>query len=971
MSWVALLSAQPVRQASTLQMLLQQGVTAFEAGDYAQADALFDELEAVFGQEAAYQAASLQRVVLPLRGYAAWVAGFPEEAVTHFTAFLTAFPEDDRKGPFVRFALAQSHQANGAPAAARDAFFAFMARYPDRPEMAMAQMRAAELAVELNAIDAALTEFTALAQGRAPFSVRQEARLRALQVALDFDRYETAAVLLHEGRWAVEVMPELAVLTFAALQLADWHAGREEWLAALNAYRLVLPRDHLLALQRTRQAELEARLQRQASFRDGEVAGIWGAYYRGISQRVTAFLAELETMDDYTAPALLRYGVAYLQAGRPWEAAAVLRSVAEDLGFPSAIRAEAHYRWIITAQVREDWAEALALARQLVDRYPEARQAPLALYLIGNALQNLEQYPEAIAVFRDLITRYPEHPFFPRFLFARGFAHLLHEDYPAAREDFAAYTNRYPDRPLATNARFWHAQAWFLEKAYAPALAEFDTLLVTTPADHYLLPEMRYRRGAVLYAQRDYAAARVQLETYLQEHPEHPSRAEARVLLGDTYMGLGELQRASVIFNQVGPEAKGLFPYAVFQRGKIFRALERYDLMADHYTAYAQRTDLTWHPRVSEALYWVGWARKKQGRIGEVFSLFREALDRFGNDLTATEMQAILASLHDLHRRYPKDPAALAEAERDPLLEMDDFLEWVTLEMQTARAAEQYTYYGRLATYQYNQRIQSIARLSSTDPAEANAWRARWEEAVRGDGAWLPQAAMDAETLAMMGAATAAEDRARARAYWHDLLARFPTSPARAKAWQGLMPLAEAEKDAEGVVHWAGQFIEAFPQHADYPGVVIEWATHLHTLERGSEAVARLEEILRLRHARGRHHAEAMYTLARIAEAHDQPERAIAYYQNVYNLYRAHPDLVTSAYQQSAQLFEARGDLGAAYRTYREMTFQDTLLDTATRTQAAAEMTRLESSVPIEQRTHAETLAAEVESHMPKEGGAE
>ena len=991
--WGPLLLAQPERQAQTLQSLLQQGLTAFEAQDFPTAADRFDELHRVFEREPEYRDPGLQGVILPLRGYAALVTGTPADAVDHFEAYLAAFPQNDRRGPFVRFALAQSHLANGAPTEARAVFQDFVARYPTRPEAAMAQIRAAEIAVELGEIDDALAALNALYASRAAFSVRQEARLRALQLALAHDRTARAADILAETDWSVDTMPELAVLTFAALELADWHAGRAAWDHAIAAYRLVLPRDRLIALQTERQAELRTRIARQSRFRDVDATGIWGEYYRGVLRRVDAFLTELEAMDDYTGPTLLRYGMAYLQADRLWEAETVLASVAEDATFNPALREEAHYRWIVTAQERADWSDALAIAQTFVARYPHARQAPLALYLIGHALQNLDRLPEAITVFTDLMARYPDHPFFPRFVFSRGFAHLLHEDHPAAREDFSTYTTRFPHQALAVNARFWHAQAWFLEKQYSAARTEFDALLAATPPDHFLVPEIRYRRGAVLYAQRDYAGARAQLEEYLERHPEHASRAEAQVLLGDTDMGLGELVRAAIIFRQVDPAAGGLFPYAVFQSGKIFRAMEDYERMARHFIAYAQREDLTPHPRVSEALYWVGWAREQQGRAAEAFPLYRDALDRFGNDRAATEIQALLQSLHNLHDRYVRDPAGFGawperdQADATSLLSVDDFADWLTLEMERAWEAEALTWYGRLVTYLDGRQREAIARQYAGDEARLTNEIRRWRTELRGYGERIPQAAMDADTLATFGrlwtelagdafaaaiqsgeasgaprlTAMRQENLARAQGLFADLLDRFPQSPARAQAYQDLIQIAMLERDRTAGITWAEAFIAAFPAHPDYPMVVLAWAYQLLALERADEAVPAVEELLRLRSARGKRQADAVMFLALAADRAGQTARAIAYYQNIYNLYRAYPGLVTYAYQRSAQLFEARGDLGAAYRTYREMTFRDDLLDAFIRDQAAQEMARLEPLVPVAQRTNADALAAEIE----------
>jgi tetratricopeptide (TPR) repeat protein len=82
-----------------------------------------------------------------------------------------------------------------------------------------------------------------------------------------------------------------------------------------------------------------------------------------------------------------------------------------------------------------------------------------------------------------------------------------------------------------------------------------------------------------------------------------------------------------------------------------------------------------------------------------------------------------------------------------------------------------------------------------------------------------------------------------------------------------------------------------------------------------------------MKSARGRLHAEALRGLAETALAEGDSARAIACFQRIYTLYQAYDDLVAEAWFRSAGLFEERGDLAAAYKSYRELSENERLQD--------------------------------------------
>ena len=135
---------------------------------------------------------------------------------------------------------------------------------------------------------------------------------------------------------------------------------------------------------------------------------------------------------------------------------------------------------------------------------------------------------------------------------------------------------------------------------------------------------------------------------------------------------------------------------------------------------------------------------------------------------------------------------------------------------------------------------------------------------------------------------------------------------------------------------------------------LLKGRTHLAEGEAES-AIETLAELLKLKHARGRPHAEAVSGIAEAYELRREPGKAIAYYQRVYTLYRAHPDLAAQSYLRSAHLFEEIDDLQAAYRTLLEFTESDEYRTFNEYMRARSDLVRLEPMIAALNQSKSDT----------------
>ena len=916
----------------TLPQLLEKAVTEFGSGRFAPAADAFGAIERDFGREPQWQEGALPRKVLPLRGYAQLRAGRPSDATRSFDEFLKRFPDEAGQRSFVLYSLALALMGEGRNADAEKRFAEFVRDFGGSAQAALAQGQRAELLFKLGRDPEGYSVLDDVIANAPSSLLRTQARLRALQRAIETSDAIRTRELLLGTPWAVDTMPELGMLAFSAMQAGD------RWLAAgsapdaIGAFRLVLPKSRLVAAQNARLESLRRVFAERAPAAAAGSGAVWVEFYRGLIARVDAQLTSLEAAEDFTPGLRMRQAQALLLGGRAHEAWLLLEGLATSADTEESLRTEAHYRWIIAAAALNQWDEALAIARAFVERNRFSELAPTALYMIAQAHLEQQRHVDAAAVLGDLIENYAAHDMRPRFLFTRGYCNAVLDQHDAARADFAQCAREFPSGPLAASARLWHALTHFFGKNHAKALEELDEL-AKLEKGRPLEGEILHRRASVLYALRRNEEAAAAAEDFLKRFQGHVREDEARVLLGDVFMALGKLEEAKELFAQVPVENASLFVYAAFQTGKILRAGEEYEKLADFFTRYSSRTDLPADARVGEALYWVGWARTQQERMADAFPVFFDAIARFGDNPRSGEFQPLITALERLHRRARLVDARGTEAAA-VLVGTKVFADWIESQRIAAESAGKMTLYSRYS-------------LWLADNHERGGRPHQSETVLLEIAGKVPVERLDPMGLGRVGAALQRIGSGEPGKYYTCLLEEFPASFERAWAYDGLARIALAEGRRDRALEWLERINGETPTHPLGTRATIDSARLLAAAGRADEAVERLEELLRLKSARGRPHAEALSELAAVRAAGGDTGQAIAYYQRVYTLYRAQPDLVADAYLRSGELFERRGDKPAALRTFEEFTSQPALAGTVPFPTAVAARDRLRTDPEI------------------------
>lgn len=920
-----------VKLTESLSTLLQRGASAFATGDFAAAAAAFAEVEREYGDQPDWKEGQLPRRLLPLRGFAELRAGFTSDAADSLLTFLEQFPDETSSRNLALYSLALAQRQLGILDDAFLRFETFEIENEGSAQAALARFQRAEIRFEQGRIGEGIEILISISRDAPTDSLRTQARLRALQKSADQDDNDRTVALLFGKPWSLTTMPEIGVLAFTAMQVGDRLMAAGNGRDAIRAYRLVLPKSRLVEAQRENLRQLQNLFDERVDSVTTAGGSFWVDFYRARIARIQDQLHALEAADDYTASLQLRKGQACLIAKRPREAWLVFERLTFDKDTPADLRAEAQYRWILAAAELKAWEAALAVARDFVKKHDDHPQAIEALHLIARAHLEQRRMPEAESVLGDIIARFPNHPGEPRARFTRGWVRVMQEDFEAARADFDIYLAEHPEGPLAVNAGLWRALSFFFEREYDVALEALETLAAKFP-NHHLYPEIVYRKGSTLYAMRAFDDALAIMESFVQDWPQHTRHPEALVLIGDILMAAGKLDEAIERFADVPKTAGAQYIYAIFQTGKILRAQGDYDGMVRHFTAFAQQEDAATLPRVSEALYWVGWAEEQRGNAAAAIPLFMDILERYGNEPEAGEIASTINALERIVRRLDRGEGSSFhhQAELGALM-AGDFDKWLFSEREAAQEADRYTYYARMT-------------LALAD-RHAKRKQPYQEEALLLEIAGIvPVDALDPPALARVGLVLRDIGSPESDKYFRHLLNTYPQSFDRGAAFYGLADSAIDGRRFEEARRWIARFDAETPTHPLAPNTALLAAVSLERERNYELALAAFEEILRLKSARGRVHAEAITGMARCARAMEEPRKAIAYSQRVYTMYRAYPDLVAEAYLTSGKLFTDIGDIHAAIGTFEEMLSLATIGDTYQREEAAELLAALEAS---------------------------
>ncbi len=452
---------------------------------------------------------------------------------------------------------------------------------------------------------------------------------------------------------------------------------------------------------------------------------------------------------------------------------------------------------------------------------------------------------------------------------------------------FEDFRRELPEHPRSEDADYWAGMALSFAGRPDACRERMAEHLRRYPGGRYE-PDATFRHAFAGFSSADYGRAAEELAAYLEAFPGDAYNDEARLLLGDSLLALGEIDEGIASYGAISPDSTRFFEDGWFKAGKALRLTGAHASMREHFAQFvAEHADSS---RMAEAVYWIGWAHHADGDPDAAEATYWAALRSHGDQADQRGVADLCDGLRKLHpgdegrrslARKFGELAAEAEAERRPTLELH------------ARWA---------------QGMQS--ELASADRRAAMGDAVNLIDRERHN----PRLIADCADFLRESGNTALADT-----FFADLRKWHPRAPERDRAFLGRAEIAGGAGEFEAALGYLDRLEEELPFSSRLPEAALLRARVLADAGEPEEALAVLDGLLQDRSLPSGAKAAALFEAGEILAAQGESLKATAYFERIYVSYNKYKDLVAPAYLRRGELLEGLSRRPEAAEVYREL----------------------------------------------------
>lgn len=257
-------------------------------------------------------------------------------------------------------------------------------------------------------------------------------------------------------------------------------------------------------------------------------------------------IANKQQYDD----AILRLGDCYYVQKRFGEAASTFQRAINEGN--SGVD-YAYYRLAVVQNFQSSNQQALGQLDVLISRYPNSLYLEDALYQRGQIYMEETSYQAASVSFSDLLSTKPNSPFVPYALEGRAVANFSLQNYDQTIKDYSTILNNHPNAENAETALKGLQETLALQ-GRSGEFSDYLTKYKGANPSNGSVQSLEFEAAKGTFFDKNYSQAIRGFENYLKNYPQSAQRADALYFLGDSYMQVGDTEKALVQFKTLERE---------------------------------------------------------------------------------------------------------------------------------------------------------------------------------------------------------------------------------------------------------------------------------------------------------------------------------------------------------------------------------------------------------------------------------
>jgi len=445
--------------------------------------------------------------------------------------------------------------------------------YPDSPLVYGALLRLGECYYNLKKYDRAEDYFLRLAQWAPQSDLREEAIFRLAWIRYKRGNYE-------EARQAFEHL-------IHDYPSSKWRDDAQYWLAM----SYFLEKDYPRARQ-----ELREVVQRypQSPYLLQSLLAIGDSYYNEGNYDLAQKTYQ-EIVDNFPShPQRAQAEYALLQTLLQQNQLERFLSLSKDF---SSHHPHHPLTLALLYQVAEQYLgqgeEGLAKEtyRKILEGFGQDPEADRARYQLGELEFKAKNYAQAIIHYRHLLKDYPRSSWRPQALFKTALSKFYLKSYQEAYEDWSSFVANYPQHELIPEALYYMGYCQYQLDKGDNAVSYYQRV-VKSFSNHPYIYKCYLELGRISFDQGRLSKAKDWL-LKATVGPDKAVSAQAFLILGDLYNGLGQPRKAIEEYLKVAylyPEQKELFIKSLFRAAHTYEGMKRWPESLKLYRKIARET---------------------------------------------------------------------------------------------------------------------------------------------------------------------------------------------------------------------------------------------------------------------------------------------------------------------------------------------------------------------------------------------
>ena len=738
-----------------------------------------------------------------------------------------------------------------------------------------------------------------------------------------------AVALLQKLETKVALIENPVGLNAIAVKLGDEFLEGKQFSEALTAYRAVRARAEVVAFQQRRIAATAARIDSNLKAAVGNPQMMAQVQMQNTQLKETLeesrqMLGEFEKLPDFGPALLLRMARVFYDWEKRWESIVVYSKLLTR--YPEAKEREAAlFGEVIAYAEVEQPKRCQQVCEQYLKEFKDGPNAGTVSYLSGAVALQAQDYKSAETYFGTMLATAPNSEYKEEMRYLLGNTRFLLGKFDEALKDYNKYLADYPAGKNLEEVTYRIALCSVFSGDYEKGLALLNGYLGKYPQG-LMASDGRYRVMVCKYAASQYGDVLKDAEAWLKDYPQNPQEGEVEALVGDSYAAENKLEEAVVAYQKSYQLATTdeVLNYSLFEASKHLQKLGKWTEVSKMFEEFVKaKPD---HPAVVSAMYWIGKARGKEGKIEEAKTFLVENLKKYIAEPKREAVELLLQQLAQFCSRRPRPPAPPpAPTTPVPVLAKGATPAPATPE-PPAPALPPYDAYGelakQLAPLEDSTNITTKARLlyakielAKLIKKNDDADKMYQEMADR----FKPED-LSPYLLAQVGdfLLFRGEDE-KAAGYFHKLKEDYPKSDYLDYAYVGLGEVAFGKKEYSPALELFTDALDKIGASSKIKEATVGKAKALLALKQYPEAKKLFEQVASVREWRGDSTAFAVYSLAEIEAQQGRYAESIALYRRVFVAYQKYLPWVAKSYLRAAESFDKMGKRQDAIDNLKEM----------------------------------------------------